>query len=111
MRSQKLGHTQTGCVRVAGHCSVFAEGSPGRSAWAMEPLSQQAADLSALTGFVSAASDSPHLPTAGRGGVWTSMKPEFYEGQKKNCPHFTHFPICHFWLNPSLLLDLPLGSD
>lgn len=95
MRSQKLGHTQTGYARVARHCSVFAEGSPGRSAWAIQPLSQQAADLSALTpslcmtGFVSAASDSPHLPTAGSGGVWTSMKPEFYEGQKNNSPHIS----------------------
>lgn len=49
MRSQKLDHTQTGYVRVAGRCSVFAEGSPGRSAWAMQPLSQQAAAHSALT--------------------------------------------------------------
>lgn len=33
MSSQKLGHTQIGCTRVAGHdCISFAEGSPGRSA-------------------------------------------------------------------------------
>lgn len=37
MSSQKLGHTQTGYVRLAGHCSTsFAEGSPGRSAWAIQ---------------------------------------------------------------------------
>lgn len=32
MSSQKLGHTQIGCMRVAGHNFIsFAEGSPGRS--------------------------------------------------------------------------------
>ena len=37
MSSQKLGHTQTGYVRVTGRCSIsFAEGSPGRSAWAIQ---------------------------------------------------------------------------
>lgn len=42
-----------------------------------------------MTGFMSAAPDSPHLPTAGSGGDWISMKPELYEGQEYNSPYIS----------------------
>lgn len=76
MRSQKLGHTQTGYVMVAGYCSVFAEGSPGRSAWAIQFLSQQATDHSAL--IPSSVHDRfhvscPRLPTPPHCWQWWSL--------------------------------------
>jgi len=100
MSSQKLGHTQTGYLRVAGHrSSSFAEGSPGRSAWAIQasaPASNRSLcndPLVCTQQVLSQLPQTPHIPTAGSGRVCTSAKPEVYAGQKYNPPHVSLAPL------------------